>query len=61
MTLHEKKKRAAVIAATVYVQMEETVEKIAPRYGWGKMGLVRRMNDRELLFSKGRTIGARIS
>lgn len=61
MTLHEKKKRAAVIAATVYVQMEESAELIVPRYGWGKMGLVRRMNDRELLFSKGRTIGARIN
>ncbi|NEW79000.1 MAG: hypothetical protein GZ086_06145 [Gelidibacter sp.] len=60
MTLHEKKKKAAVIAATVYVQMEESKDKIVPRYGWGKMGLVRRMNDRELLFSKGRTIGARI-
>lgn len=61
MTLHEKKKKAAVIAATIYVKMQETKETIVPRYGWGKMGLVRRMNDRELLFSKGRTIGARIN
>ena len=36
MTLHEKKKRAAVIAATIYVQMEESAKKIVPRYGWGK-------------------------
>ncbi|REE79986.1 hypothetical protein BX611_2887 [Lutibacter oceani] len=61
MTLLEKKKRAAVIAATVYVQMEENKDKIVPRYGWSKIGLVRRMNDRGLLFSKGRTIGARIN
>ena len=54
MTLIEKKKRAAVIAATIYVKMQENQEPIVARYGWGKMGLVRRMNDRELLFSKGR-------
>ena len=60
MTLLEKKKKAAVIAATVYVKMEENKDKIVPRYGWGRMGLVRQMNDRELLFSKGRTIGTRI-
>ena len=61
MTLLEKKKKAAVIAATIYVQLQEAKEKIVPRYGWGKMGLVRRMNDRELLFSKGRAIGGRIN
>lgn len=61
MTLLEKKKKAAVIAATIYVKMQENQEPIVARYGWGKMGLVRRMNDRELLFSKGRTIGARIN
>ena len=61
MTLHEKKKKAAVIAATIYVNMQENKETIVARYGWGKMGLVRRMNDRELLFSKGRTIGTRIN
>ena len=34
--------------------------KIVSQYGWGKMGLMRRMNDRKLLFSNGRTIGARL-
>ena len=60
MTLFEKKKKAAVIAATIYVKMQENNEPIVARYGWGKMGLVRRMNDREFLFRKGKTIGVRI-
>jgi hypothetical protein len=60
MTLLEKKRKAAVIAATIYLKMEEDKDKIVSHYGWGKMGLMRRMNDRKLLFSNGRTIGARI-
>jgi len=60
MTLHEKKRKAAVIAATIYLKMEEDKNKIVSHYGWGKMGLVRRMNDRKTLFSNGRTIGARL-
>ena len=38
MTLFEKKKKAAVIAATIYVKMQENQEPIVARYGWGKMG-----------------------
>ncbi len=60
MTLLEKKRKAAVIAATIYLKMEEDKEKIVSRYGWGKMGLIRRMNDRKILFSNGRAIGARL-
>ena len=60
MTLYEKKRKAAVIAATIYLNMEEKKDKIVSPYGWSKMGMVRRMNDRKLLFSNGRTIGARI-
>jgi hypothetical protein len=61
MTLLEKKRKAAVIAATIYLRMEEEDKnKIVSPYGWGKMGLMRRMNDRKLLFSNGRTIGARL-
>ncbi|MFD0836487.1 hypothetical protein ACFQ0I_11965 [Mariniflexile aquimaris] len=62
MTLLEKKRKAAVIAATIYLRMEEEEDKnkIVSQYGWGKMGLMRRMNDRKLLFSNGRTIGARL-
>ena len=60
MTLYEKKRKAAVIAATIYLNMEEKKDKIVSQYGWSKMGMVRRMNDRKLLFSNGRTIGARI-
>ncbi|CAH8284141.1 hypothetical protein EV196_103310 [Mariniflexile fucanivorans] len=60
MTLHEKKRKAAVIAATIYLNMEEKKDKIVSQYGWSKMGMIRRMNDRKLLFSNGRTIGGRI-
>ncbi len=60
MTLHEKKRKAAVIAATIYLNMEEEKDKIVSQFGWSKMGMVRRMNDRKLLFSNGRTLGTRI-
>ena len=60
MTLLEKKRKAAIIGATIYLKMEEDKDKIVPRFGWSKMGMIRRMNDRKLLFSNGRTIGARI-
>lgn len=60
MTLLEKKRKAAVIAATIYLNMEEDKDKKVSQYGWRKMGLMRRLNDAKLLFSNGRTIGARI-
>ncbi|WP_372755690.1 hypothetical protein [Mariniflexile sp.] len=60
MTRYEKKRKAAVIAATIYLNMEEEKDKKVSQYGWRRMGMVRRMNDRKLLFSNGRTIGARI-
>lgn len=60
MTLLEKKRKAAVIAATIYLNMEEEKDKIVSQFGWSKMGMVRRMNDRKLLYSNGRIAGARI-
>ena len=60
MELNEKRKRAAVIAATIYVQMEENKDKVVSPYGWSKSGMIRRMNDRDMLIRKGRAIGGRI-
>ena len=60
MELLEKKKRAAAIAVSLFLQMEEENEKVVVENSWYKMGMNRRMNDREFLFRKGKTIGVRI-
>lgn len=60
MELLEKKKRAAAIAVSLFLQMEENNEKVVVENSWYKMGMNRRMNDREFLFRKGKTIGVRI-
>lgn len=58
MTLTEKKRRAAVIAVSSYAQLETNPNKIAEGEGaWGKMGIKRIMNDREMLQRKGKTPG----
>ena len=57
----EKKKRAAAIAVSLFLQMEEDNEKVVVENSWYKMGMNRRMNDREFLFRKGKTIGVRIN
>ena len=61
MELLEKKKRAAAIAVSLFLQMEEDNEKVVVENSWYKMGMNRRMNDREFLFIKGKTIGVRIN
>ncbi|MBP8793500.1 MAG: hypothetical protein KBH29_10005 [Lutibacter sp.] len=61
MELLEKKKRAAAIAVSLFLQMEEDNEKVVVENSWYKMGMNRRMNDREFLFRKGKTIGVRIN
>ena len=60
MDLLDKKKRAAAIAVSLFLQMEENNEKEVVENRWHKMGMNRRMNDREFLFRKGKTIGVRI-
>ncbi|MBI9042487.1 hypothetical protein [Lutibacter sp.] len=61
MELLEKKKRAAAIAVSLYLQAEENNENEVISCNWSKMGMNRKMNDREFLFRQGKTIGVRIS
>lgn len=60
MELLEKKKRAAAIAVSLYLQQEEDNNEVLTSCKWSKMGMNRRMNDREFLFRQGKTIGVRI-
>lgn len=61
MELLEKKKRAAAIAVSLYLQAEEeNIENGDSIDNWSKMGMNRRINDKKFLFRNGRTIGVRI-
>ncbi|SFS77568.1 hypothetical protein [Lutibacter maritimus] len=60
MELLEKKKRAAAIAVSLYLQNEDNNENEVACCNWSKMGMNRKMNDREFLFKQGKTIGVRI-
>jgi hypothetical protein len=60
MELLEKKKRAAAIAVSLYLQAEENNENEVIGCNWSKMGMNRKMNDREFLFRQGKSIGVRI-
>jgi hypothetical protein len=60
MELLEKKRRAAAIAVSLYLQSEENNETEVTCCNWSKMGMNRQINDREFLFRQGKTIGVRI-
>jgi len=60
MELLEKKKRAAAIAISLYLQTEESNKKELTCCNWSKMGMNRNRSDREFLFRQGKTIGVRI-
>ena len=59
MTLIEKKKRAAVIAVSYFMQNQnsETNSTIGT---WSKMGMSRTIHDRKIIERKGKTIGIKI-
>lgn len=59
MTLIEKKRRAAVIAVSYYVQNQNSDTNLATDT-WGKMGMSRTIHDRKVLERKGKTIGIKI-
>ena len=44
-----------------HVTNKDEIEKVVVENSWYKMGMNRRMNDREFLFRKGKTIGVRIN
>jgi len=51
MTQTQKKRRAAVIAVSAYTQMETKPDKVSED-AWGKRGISRIMNDRQILQSR---------
>jgi hypothetical protein len=57
MDLLEKKKRAAAIAVAHFVQMEQESKFNGREHPWGRMGINRMVNDREVLFRKGKFVG----
>jgi len=49
MDLKERKKRAAIIAASHFLLMENEAKSSVIEHPWGKMGLSRMMQDRDNL------------
>lgn len=60
MELLEKKKRAAIIAVSIYLQNADNNKNEEICCKWSKMGMNRNMNEREFLFRQGKTVGVRI-
>ena len=58
MTLTQKRRRAAVIAVSCYVQMENIPTESSNDI-WGKMGINRIVSGRELLQRKGKAPGTK--
>ena len=53
MDLQERKKRAAIIAASHFLLMEDEAKTSVIEHPWGKMGLSRTIQDRDnLQFSR---------
>lgn len=53
MELYEKKKRAAIIAATHFLQMESENTNTSNQHPWGKLGLSKIIQDRDnLLYTR---------
>lgn len=57
MELLEKKKKAAAIAVATYIKMEQENKFSDKEHPWGRMGINRMVQDREVLFRQGKLVG----